>query len=725
MSEAQSYYDDVLHLGHAAEATRVPDAVAIKAGNIFLTATREGEIAAGTDLGLYFHDMRYLSEEYLTIEGKAPVYLFNGLAQGGEATTIQLTNPDIFDDAGGVRIEKDSISIRRDKSLNNAYLQTLTLVNYRQRPLEFDLRLSYGADFEDMFVVRGAPLGKRGTLQPPQWEGDALTLRYDGADGHRRQLTLHFAPHPDELGDACCRYHISLARGQEWRCQIIGELIDANSGALELTPTDFTPLGPRALRRARQGSLSGEMSVTTDNQLFNEMVTRSLLDLHVLAMHQFDESFYAAGIPWYVALFGRDSLITAIQMAAFQPQVAENTLRVLTSHQGTKIDDYRDEQPGKILHELRVGEMANLGEIPQTPYYGSVDSTLLYLIVLGLYAHWVGNLDLFHELRPNVEAALGWIDAYGDSDGDGFIDYKTHSSKGLRNQGWKDSGNAIVMADGRLAEPPIALPEVQGETYLAWLLMADLLGRDGDAGRAAELRRRAGALRQRFNAQFRLPALSYYALCRQADGQFSQSIASNAAQTLWTGIVAPDGSKDIVRRVMQEDMFTGWGIRTLSSQDRSYNPIDYQVGSVWPHDTAFVAAGMYRCAAPAEGNRVFDALIEAAARFEHFRLPETFCGFDRSYSAEPVRYPVACSPQAWASGSIPYLLQQALGIRPDGFNRQLRVVRPTLPQALREVTVRGIQIAGGQVDLYFQRSAETTLATVLRKDGDVTVVVEY
>ncbi|HEU5424939.1 MAG TPA: glycogen debranching N-terminal domain-containing protein [Nitrolancea sp.] len=715
----------ILQQGHPAVTVRVPDSMALKQGNMFLTCTQSGDILRGTDLGLYFHDMRYLSEQSLQIEEQQPVYLFAGLVSGGGGATYQLTNPDIHDKDGVALIRKDSIGIRRDKMLGNEYTETVTVENYRERRLDFSLRLCYDADFEDMFVVRGAQPGKRGTLHPPAWDGNALSQRYDGADGHMRQTTIHFIPAPDHIEGTHCTYHISLAPRETWHFQVVAELLDVNDGDLELTPTTFAAVNKEVLEHAEHGALNGGMSIVSDNPLFNNILTRSLLDLHVLAMRQFGQPFYAAGIPWFVALFGRDSLVTTIQMAAFQPRMAENTLRVLASHQGTKVDHYRDEEPGKILHELRVGEMANLGEVPQTPYYGTVDATILFLIVMGIYSNWVGNLELFGELRDNVERALSWIDKYGDSDGDGFIDYKTHSSKGLRNQGWKDSGNAIVMHDGTLAEPPIALPEVQGYAYLAWVMMADLYRRSGNAERADRLLRQAGDLRQRFNEHFWVSPIQYFAFCRQADGRYSHSIASNAAQALWTGIIADEHVADVVARVMQPDMFTGWGIRTLSANDRSYNPLDYQVGSVWPHDTALIAGGMYGSGHAEEAGRVFSALLHAAFRFEHFRLPETFCGYDRSYADQPVRYPVACSPQAWAAGAVPYLIQTALGLQPDGFNRRLRVVRPSLPDRLQWVTVRNVTLAECSVDLHFERVNDATLATVLRKEGDVTIAVEY
>jgi glycogen debranching enzyme len=441
-------------------------------------------------------------------------------------------------------------------------------------------------------------------------------------------------------------------------------------------------------------------------------------------MRQQGQVFFAAGVPWYVALFGRDSLVTSLEMAAFEPEVGANTLRVLASHQGTRVDDWRDEQPGKILHELRVDELANLDEIPQTPYFGSIDSTPKFLILLGHYSAWTGSLELFDELRDNACRALAWIDQFGDSNGDGFIDYQTHSRSGARNQGWKDSGNGIVMEDGQLAEPPIALPEVQGDVYLAWCSMADLFERAGDTVRAQTLRQKAERLYAAFNRVFWLPEEQYYAFCRQADGRLSRSIASNAAHALWTGIVDPKHARAVVHRVLQPDMFSGWGIRTLSAEDRSYNPVDYQVGSVWPHDNAIIVAGMQRYGFNQQANQVFTAIMQAATRFEHFRLPEVFAGYDRSFASKPVKYPVACNPQAWAAGSLPYMLASVLGLHPDAFNRRLHIRHPHLPDWLEWVTLRHLRVGEAELDLHYQRSEQRTLVAATRKHGDLLLSVE-
>jgi glycogen debranching enzyme len=575
-----------------------------------------------------------------------------------------------------------------------------------------------------MFVVRGLHQARRGKLRAPRGSGRTLAFRYDGADGHIRTTTLHLDRTPDGSRGALLMYRLRLDPRKTWTLTVACELRDQHSTALESAPDASAGPSYDQRQRARAGQLDRQAHVETSNALFNAILGRCFMDLHMLRMRERDRVFFAAGVPWYVALFGRDTLITALEVLAFEPDIAANTLRVLASHQGTQIDDERDEQPGKIPHELRVDEMANLGEIPQSAYFGSVDSTPLFLVLLGAHARWTGSLDLFHELHANVRAALDWIDRFADSDGDGFIDYRTRSSRGLRNQGWKDSANAIVLEDGRLAEPPIALPEVQGEVYLAWQCMADLFERDGDAEYALQLRQRADDLRARFNREFWLAEQRYLAFCRQADGRFSASIASNGAHTLWTGIVDARQARDVARRVLQEDVFSGWGVRTLSARDRSYNPIDYQLGSVWPHDNAMIVAGLQQCGFNAAANQVFTAVMQAAAQFPHFRLPEVFGGYPRDLASKPVRYPVACNPQAWAAGSIPHMLASILGVHADGFNGCLRITRPCLPDWLDWVVVKRLRVGGAEIDLRFERSDDATDVTSTCNPSDLPISIE-
>jgi len=716
----------VLHHGSPSVRARFIEPLVGKQGDVFLLCTPTGTILPESEQGIYFHDMRYLSRQSLRLNGQPPVSL---LATAAEGSTLlfELTNPDLSDERGQLAIRKEALGIRVEKSLQVPYGETVTIVNYSEQPVHAILSLTFAADFVSMFVIRGASPGKRGDLRAPEWldGGSLLRFAYQGADGHLRSTTLSFDRKPDRCGGGDLDYDLTIASHEPWRLQFTIDLLDQNDQGMDEHPTGVAGLGAEPLPWVHAGVSGDGMRVETNNTLFNEMLARSFRDLHMLAMRQRDDAFFAAGVPWFVALFGRDSLVTAIEMVAFEPEIAAQTLQLLASRQGTNVDDWRDQQPGKILHELRVGEMANLNEIPQTPYYGSVDSTPLFLILMGIHASWAGNLDLFHALEDNVRRALAWIDDYGDADGDGYIDYQTRSARGLRNQGWKDSGNGVVMESGTLAEPPIALPEVQGEVFLAWKMISELYRRSGDAPAAERLSHRADDLRARFNRDFWLPHEHYYAFCRQSDGRFSRSIASNAAHALWTGIIDDARVEAVVTRAMQPDMFSGWGIRTLSSDDVSYNPIDYQVGSVWPHDNAIIVSGMQRYGFSEEAGRVFTGIVDAAARFQHFRLPETFAGFDRSFSETPVRYPVACNPQAWAAAAIPYMLRLALGLQPDAFNRELRIEHPWLPNWLEWVTVQDLRVGEDSVNLRYQRAGTATLVAVEQKPPGLRVTVRY
>jgi glycogen debranching enzyme len=697
--------------------------VVAKQGGLFLISADSGDVEEHTDQGLYFHDMRFLSACTLRLDGQVPVVLLADATEGNRVL-FELTNLDLRDAQGDVRLPKEMLVLRRDRTLADAFTETISIQNYARQPAEFELELRYAADFADMFVIRGMHPGKRGTLHPSRWDNDCLTFRYDGADDCTRTTAVRFSHPPDRRQDGELVYNLHLEPHQRWELTVTCDVHHAASDGLENCPNQTGGGSAHHRQLAHAGSL-GAAHVETDNELFNRILTRSFLDLQMLTMREKEQTFFAAGVPWYVALFGRDSLLTSIQTLAFEPSVSANTLRVLAAHQGASCDDWRDEEPGKILHELRVDELANLGEIPQTPYYGSVDSTPLFLALLGLHSAWTGTLDLFHELHGNVRAGLDWIDRYADSDADGFIDYHSHSPSGARNQGWKDSGNGIVMESGELATPPIALPEVQGDVYLAWRAVADLFERDGDLTSAERLREKARRLYQAFNAQFWLPDERFYAFCRQGDGRFSRSIASNAAHALWTGIVDQARAGAVVERVLRADMFSGWGVRTLSAEDASYNPVDYQVGSVWPHDNAMIVAGMQRYGFSDAASRVFTAMIDAASEFDHLRLPELFAGHERGPATRPVTYPVACNPQAWAAGAIPFMLSSMLGLQPDAFNQRLRIQHAALPKWLKRVVVHGLRIGAAEVDLRYDRTADATEVVVTAKRGDLVVSVEH
>lgn len=724
-------YEDEL----AIRQSDIGAALTLKEGPLFLLTDRAGDIPPQTGrgkdrgLGLYFHDMRHLDEAVLRLNGQrlTPLLASTDLGYRG---IRELTNPEL-PRPGGRAIPKETLGLHAETILNDHLQETLTVRNFGREPVELTLTLDYDAHFDDMFTVRGVPAGRRGTLHPVEARPDGLHFRYDGADGHCRTTTIAFSPPPARIEGRRATFVARLAPGASSSYSIAIAIADEQPGAarpaLEAHPRRATAPAHQPRTPEDRDWLGGGVQISTSSELFNRVLRRSFLDLGMLAMRQGDDQFFAAGVPWYVALFGRDSLITALQTLAYAPGITRTTLDLLARYQGTRDDPFRDEAPGKILHELRVGEMANLREVPFTPYYGTIDATPLFLILLGEYLQWTGDRAYFATLQPAVEAALAWLDRHGDRDGDGFLEYICQADRGLANQGWKDAYNSIVNADGSLADPPIALVEVQGYAYRARRAMANAYRHAGDAARADDLERQAAELWRRFNERFWLPDLGNYALALQGEDKRPAAVeASNQGQALWGGIVDP-ARAGAVRDALLDParLFAGWGIRTLSHAAVAYNPFDYQSGAVWPHDNALIAAGLRAYGFDNDALHILTALYEAATRFDQYRLPELFAGFGRDEYGTPVRYPVACSPQAWAAGSLPYLLGEVLGLVPDAFARALYVARPCLPDWLDWVTVRGVRVGDARVDLRYERSGTVTLATVLRKEGDLRVAIEY
>jgi glycogen debranching enzyme len=530
-----------------------------------------------------------------------------------------------------------------------------------------------------------------------------------------------------ETGWLVLRWRFTLAPGAK---RDIGWLV-WSSQAPASTPREADLFPEPPLLSADDGAVAyhawtrGSTAVQTDHELFNLTMTRGLNDLRLLVNDGPGEGerYVAAGVPWFSTLFGRDSIITALQLLAFRPQLATETLDVLATRQATDVDDERDAEPGKILHELRTGEMAATHELPFRPYFGSVDSTPLWLILLGATYDWTGDRGLVDRLWPNALAALDWIDKWGDRDGDGFVEYQRRTEQGLLNQGWKDSHDAIRDRNGRQRVPPIALAEVQGYVFDAKSRLARLARMRGDDALAARLEADAAKLRERFEAAFWVEDQGYYALALDADKRQADAIGSNAGHCLWTGIVSPSRARAVADRLLGPELFSGWGIRTYAAGQPGYNPLGYHTGTVWPHDTSLVAAGLKRYGLHDEANRLVGSVFEAAQRFPEFRLPELFCGFDRETSPVPVPYPVACSPQAWAAGAPFLFLQTMLGLQPHADRAELELFRPNLPEWLGKVTLTNLRLGDAAVDLLFHRWRGTTSAEVLRKVGDVSVTI--
>jgi glycogen debranching enzyme len=539
-----------------------------------------------------------------------------------------------------------------------------------------------------------------------------------------------FGPPPQELEPGTAVYRCELGAGEQQTITVVITPFEWKDGHIDhlLYPTR----APRAnhetarqwLERSQRIWLNGSTQVSSSNPLFDEVMRRALLDLRMLRTRLDGLHYFAAGIPWFATLFGRDASVVAIQTMPYGPNMARETLQLLARYQATQVDEYRDAEPGKILHEFRSGELAHRGAIPQSPaYYGSIDATLLFLVMLAEYVNWSGDLELARTLKPNIDAALGWIDDYADHDGDGYLDYVGEYETGLINQGWKDAGNSIVNADGSMVAPPVAVCEVQAYLFRAWRQIAVVLRELGEAGRAAELERRAGELRERFDRDYWSEELGCYVLALQEGGRRAEVVSSNSGQVLWGGIAKPERAGRVVERLMQPDMFSGWGVRTLSSEARAYNPISYHLGSVWPHDNGLIIAGFCRYGHDEVALKIVDALFAAACNFPEYRMPELYCGYQRRGERQPVRYPVACSPQAWAAGAIPHALWNLLGLRANALRNTLRVVRPVLPVWLAGLEMKGVQVGLSRVDLRFSRVGRNGGVEVDAevRQGDLTV----
>jgi glycogen debranching enzyme len=466
-------------------------------------------------------------------------------------------------------------------------------------------------------------------------------------------------------------------------------------------------------------------SIVTDDEIVNAVLSRSLHDLRLLSDHVEDGYLPSAGIPWFSVPFGRDSLITSIQALCLQPDIARATLTFLARHQGQEVNDWRDEQPGKILHEIRLGELAVLGQVPHTPYYGSVDATPLFVVTLGEYLRWTGDRALVETLRPNLEAALRWIDEYGDLDGDGYVEYLCKSSRGIRNQGWKDSSDAVTHRDGKIAEPPIALAEVQGYVYAAWLAAAEIYAMLGEVAVAAKLTKRAADLSMRFRRDWWSDHEQFFAMALDNAKRPIQTVTSNVGHCLWAGLLDDECARAVGARLVRDDMLCGWGVRTLSSLESSFNPMSYHNGSVWPHDNSLIAAGFARYGHKSAVDRIFQGLFDAASYMELRRLPELYCGFQRGRERGPTLYPVACSPQAWAAGTPLLLLQSSLGLEFDCNRNEILLRNPRLPPFLDEVTLRNLHLNQSAVDLMLRRHGNDVSLQVLRNEGQIRVAAVY
>ena len=719
-------------LSHVAPSftASIADATVIKCEGVFFLMSPDGSVPVRGrhGLGLYYHDCRYLDGYELQVNGGTPRVLAITAPEGDHAV-LELTNPDMSGKKSS-GAGSEVMGIRWDRKLDGSRLtltDEISLRNYSQRAAKITIDLSFRSRFEDIFVVRGMLPVKAKHRFRQTVSRDSVVYSHRGLDETTRSASIRLSPRPKSLTDRKASWSFTVAPRETTQLRVtiaVSENPDASEpdhiakGSDKAPPTSFS-----RVNLTNKPSTS-RTHVTSDDPNLGRLLEQSLTDLQTLRTNIGGAEFFAAGVPWFVTLFGRDSIITALQTLAFDSSIAEQTLRVLARYQGTHVDQWREEQPGKVLHELRVDELTRANLLPYSPYYGTIDATPLFLILVARHAAWTGKLDLFDELRDHIEAALAWIKQYGMNK-DGYVAYDSNKSDGtLVNQGWKDSGDAIVNADGSLAVPPIALVEVQAYVYRAKCEIADLFRRAGEPTRATELEREANALRTRFNRDFWDEKIGTYVLALQHNDKPAAVVSSNPGHALWCDIADPKKARRTMERLMSDEMFSGWGIRTLATSEKRYNPIAYHLGTVWPHDNSLIAAGFRRYGFDRAAQRVISGILLAAMNFEHFRLPELFTGFSSTDFDEPVRYPVANHPQAWGAGSIPFMLTTLLGLEPDAFNRRLRIVRPLLPQVVERVDVMRLAVGAAKVDLRFTRTARDVNVGILRLDGELDVDIE-
>ncbi|MGI9168704.1 MAG: amylo-alpha-1,6-glucosidase [Caulobacteraceae bacterium] len=666
----------------------------VKDGALFMVCRADGGItkACGSGLGIFYRDTRYLSAYEIRIGAKPPLTLMTSSARGDQAV-LELTN-DAVEQLDDRPLEVQSLGVHLERTADGERLtltDVFTLRNFAPESVTFRLSLTIDALFEDIFELRGAKAVKRGPPRAVKGGENGLGFDYLGADGVARRMEVGFSRPARVRGRGGARvadFDFSL-ESQARESLTITFAVD-EAGA------------PRAASPPKPAFYHG-VGVESDYAVLNLVAERSIRDLAMLRTGLAD-NFIAGGMPWFVSPFGRDSILAARHTLAFDPRPAEGVARLFAVYQGKKRHAETGEQPGKIHHELRLGAMAHLKEVPHRPSYTSVDSTPLYLILIGEHARWTGCLDLFRELRPAVDAALAWLDGDGDSDRDGYLDYTGDTPEGPINQGWKDSSFGIPRKDGGLPKSPIALCEVQGYVYLAKTLIAAALRSNGEGAGADRLEAQAKKLRERFNRDFWMEDEGCYALALERGGRQVTVVSSNAGQALWSGIAEADKAARTAERLMAPDMNCGWGVRTLSEGAAAYNPLNYHLGCVWPFDNALIVAGLRRYGLDEAALRLFAAVVDAGGYFALGRLPEFYVGFTREPGLFPARCPFAEPMQAWSAGAVPYMLASLLGLTRVG--EEVRMERPVLPLGVDRLAVRGLSSGNARIDCELGRGAD-------------------
>jgi glycogen debranching enzyme len=719
----------------------------VKDDDLFFVTDTMGNISGcslsdgNPSLGLFCADTRFLSRLELQIDGHSPV-LLSGTAEKGFSLSILCTNPKI--DEG---LKADTVGIRRELVLNGALFEEIQVSNYSTSTVTFELSISFDADFVDLFEVRGYDREKRGKLlrlveptpeektsftidgafpvqtQFPTQREESLTLAYQGLDGLLMESRIQFQyRQPDYFKGYTAVWRLELASHETQKLGYRVNMLTNNTSSSTVSAAVTLVQAKAAEWMEEQQWVQQITRISSDKSLFNRVIERAEQDMYLLRQSFGKYKTVSAGVPWFSALFGRDSLITASQTLMLNPQIAKETLMLLAAYQGKTEDEWREEEPGKILHELRMGEMARCQEIPHTPYYGTVDATPLWLMLYAEYYAWTYDQETIDQLWPNALAAMEWIDR--NSKETSYLTYFRKSKRGLANQGWKDSGDCIVDRKGELANGSIALSEVQAYVYAAKTRLAEIAKMKKRLDLADRWQEEARSLKIRFNRDFWIAEQDFCALALDGDGNQVDSITSNPGHCLHLGIFTPERAYSVAERLRAPDMFNGWGIRTLSSSSPAYNPMGYHIGSIWPHDNALIAMGLRSLGLIDQALEIFQGLFDMTEQQPYQRPPELFCGYERNGDNAPVQYPVACTPQAWATGSIFQLLQMMVNLVPDAQNNCLRIIDPALPESINRLSLHNLQVGPTILDLEFERSGSTTACRVAKKRGNLRVVIE-
>jgi glycogen debranching enzyme len=693
----------------------------LKEGDTFSIFDYHGDIHQIGSLkqGIYHNGTRHIARMELNINGQRPMLLSSSPREDNQMLMIDLTNPDLPISTGEM-ILRGTIHILRSKFLwQAAYHEKIELVNFGLEPVSFTVEVECDADFADIFEVRGAVRERRGATLEPLRQKDEIVFSYRGLDEILRNTRVRFTPEPKSFDKNTAVFEVYLLPQQQIDLEV--EMLFSQDDEHSVSMSFETAKEAMNEYMERVSRYCGD--ILTSHEQFNDWVERSKSDLITMTTRTPHGLYPYAGVPWFSTPFGRDGIITAMECLWVEPELAKGVLQYLAYTQARDFNDFQDAEPGKIFHETRGGEMAELNEIPFKLYYGSIDATPLFISLAGSYLERTNDTKTISKIWPNILKALEWIDTYGDIDGDGFLEYKTKSSKGLTNQGWKDSYDAVFHEDGTLAEEPIALCEVQGYVYDAKIKAAQIAAVLGHADFSMKLEAEAARLKEEFNKKFWSESKQTYVIALDGKKNQCNIASSNAGHCLFSGIATPERAALLAKNLLGESMFSGWGIRTVSTREHRYNPMSYHNGSIWPHDNAMIAYGFSRYDLMNEASQVLSAIFDSTERMENHRLPELFCGFERKKGNSPTSYPVACAPQAWSVGAAFLMIQACLGMKINAANKTISFYHPVLPSFLDDITITNLRVNNQLIVFQARRNNKDVQVTLLSPGNDITIKV--